>query len=115
MVYKLVQREDGSGVMQGVAKKSKDKATVGGRKWALRRRGPTGIAQAEVIGVGEHPVDDGDDRALMVELVRNGEVVAPQDIHAARARHQASRAELPRVATQLSRGEPVIPTIYQED
>ena len=115
MVYKLVQREDGSGVMQGVAKKSKDKATVGGRKWALRRRGATGIAQAEVIGVGERPVDDGDDRALMVHLVRDGEVVAAPDIHTARERHQASRAELPRAATQLSRGEPVIPTIYQED
>ena len=32
MVYKLVQREDASGQMQGVAKKSKDKASVGGRK-----------------------------------------------------------------------------------
>ena len=115
MVYKLVQREDASGVMQGVAKKSKDKASVGGRKWALRRRNERGVAQAEVIGVGERPHDDGDDRPLMVELVRDGEVVDHQDIHEARARHEASRAELPRAARQLSRGEPVIPTIYEED
>ncbi|WP_375869858.1 nicotinate phosphoribosyltransferase [Humibacillus xanthopallidus] len=115
MVYKLVQREDAAGVMQGVAKKSKDKASVGGRKWALRRRNERGVAQAEIIGVGEQPRDDGDDRALMVELVRDGEVVDHQDIHEARARHEASRAELPRAARQLSRGEPVIPTIYEED
>jgi nicotinate phosphoribosyltransferase len=29
---------------------------------------------------------------------------------ATRARHQASRAELPLVARQLSRGEPALPT-----
>jgi nicotinate phosphoribosyltransferase len=115
MVYKLVQREDASGRMQGVAKKSKDKTSVGGRKWAMRRRDANGVAQAEVIGVGARPRDDGDDRPLMLELVRDGEVVDHQDIHEARARHEASRAELPRAATQLSRGEPVIPTIYEED
>ncbi|HET8986991.1 MAG TPA: nicotinate phosphoribosyltransferase [Humibacillus sp.] len=115
MVYKLVQREDASGVMQGVAKKSKDKASVGGRKWAMRRRNERGVAQAEIIGIGERPVDDGDDRSLMIDLVRQGEVVDHQDIHEARARHEASRAELPRAAAQLSRGEPVIPTIYEED
>jgi nicotinate phosphoribosyltransferase len=115
MVYKLVQREDASGVMRGVAKKSKDKASVGGRKWALRRRNEHGVAQAEIIGIGERPRDDGDDRALMIDLVRGGEVVDHQDIHEARDRHEASRAELPRAAAQLSRGEPVIPTIYEED
>jgi nicotinate phosphoribosyltransferase len=114
MVYKLVQREGSSGVMEHVAKKSKDKASVGGRKWALRRRGADGVAQAEVIGVGERPLDDGDDRALMVDLVQAGEVTDHQDIHEARARHEASRAELPRAARQLSRGEPVIPTRYEE-
>jgi len=115
MVYKLVHREDASGVMRGVAKASKDKASVGGRKWALRRRDEDGVAQAEVIGIGERPLDDGDDRPLMIDLVRGGEVVDHQDIHEARARHEASRAELPRAATQLSRGEAVIPTIYEQD
>ena len=115
MVYKLVQREDAGGRMQGVAKKSKDKLSVGGRKWALRRRDESGVAQAEIIGIGEAPRDDGDDRPLMVDLVRRGEVVDHQDIHEARARHAASRAELPVSATQLSRGEPVIPSIYEED
>ena len=115
MVYKLVQRENAAGQFEGVAKKSKDKMSVGGRKWALRRRSERGVAQAEVIGIGELPADDGDDRALMVDLVRDGVVVDRQDIHGARARHLASRAELPRAATQLSRGEPVIPTVYEKD
>lgn len=114
MVYKLVQREDASGAMAPVAKKSKDKTSVGGRKWAMRRRNGSGVAQAEVVGIGERPHDDGDDRPLMVELVRGGEVVDHQDIHEARARHETARAELPRAAGQLSRGEPVIPTIYEE-
>src|SRR6476661_30421 len=115
MVYKLVQREDASGQMQGVEKKSKDKTSVGGRKWAMRRLRDDGIAQAEVIGIGEQPRDDGNDRRLMIDLVRAGEVVDHQDIHEARARHEASRAELPRAAAQLSRGEPVIPTVYEKD
>ena len=67
-----------------------------------------------MIGIGERPRDDGNDRPLMVELVRDGEVIDRQDIHEARERHAASRAELPRAAAQLSRGEPVIPTIFEE-
>ena len=114
MVYKLVQRENASGELESVAKKSKDKASKGGRKWAMRRLGAKGLAEAEVIGIGERPRDDGNDRPLMVELVRDGEVIDHQDIHEARERHAASRAELPRAATQLSRGEPVIPTIFEE-
>ncbi len=50
----------------------------------------------------------------MIDLVRAGEVVDHQDIHEARARHEASRAELPRAAAAVAR-EPVIPTIYEED
>ncbi len=115
MVYKLVLRENAAGELEGVAKKSKDKMSVGGRKWALRRLSERGVAQAEVIGIGEPPTNDGNDRPLLVELVREGEVIDQQDIHQARARHLASRAELPRAATQLSRGEPVIPTVYEKD
>ncbi len=115
MVYKLVQREDATGRMQGVAKKSKDKMSVGGRKWAMRRLGDTGVAQAEVIGIGDRPAGDDNDRPLMVDLVLEGELVERPDIHVARDRHATSRAELPRAAAQLSRGEPVIPTIYEED
>lgn len=114
MVYKLVAREDEGGTLVGVAKKSKDKASVAGRKYALRRRSPDGVAEAEVIGVGDAPLDDGDDRTLLAPLVRAGERVDPgrHTLEAARERHGASRAELPAAALRLQRGEPAIPTEY---
>lgn len=114
MVYKLVARSDDTGEMVDVAKASKDKASVGGRKYALRRRNARGIAEAEVIGIGTPPEDDGDDRALLVDYVRDGAVVGGEHVElaAARDRHEASLAELPRAAHQLSRGEPAIPTTY---
>src|SRR5436190_9153884 len=48
-VYKLVAREGDAGEMVNVAKRSADKISVGGRKYALRRRSPDGVAEAEVI------------------------------------------------------------------
>ena len=75
---------------------------------------PGSEGAGEVIGIGERPRDDGNDRQLMASLMEAGEVVDHQDIHEARQRHAASRAELPRAATQLSRGEAVIPTIFEE-
>ena len=98
--------------MVSVAKRSTDKISLGGRKYALRRRSPAGVAEAEVVGVGEPPVDDGDDRALMVPLVRGGEVIGRETLDESRARHVAARTELPQAAQQMSRGEPVIPTIH---
>ncbi len=109
-VYKLVARAADDGSMVSVAKRSKDKASVGGRKYALRRLSPTGVAEAEVIGIGAPPANDGDDRSLLVPLVRGGRVVGREPLAAARDRHAASRAELPMVARQLSRGEPVLRT-----
>ena len=111
-VYKLVAREDDTGTMVSVAKKSKDKVSIGGRKYALRRRDRKGVAEAEVVGVGEPPVDDGDDRELLVPLVRDGEVVGREALETARERHLRVREELPLPARMLSRGEPVIPTLH---
>jgi nicotinate phosphoribosyltransferase len=114
-VYKRVAREGEDGVMVSVAKLSKDKGSVGGRKFALRRRNPAGVAQAEVVGIGEPPVDDGDDRALLVPLVRDGKVVGRESLETARARHVMARAELPMAAQMMSRGEPVIETVHLEE
>jgi nicotinate phosphoribosyltransferase len=111
-VYKLVAREGDHGEMVGVAKKSKDKISIGGRKYALRRLSPGGTAEAEVIGIGEPPENDGDDRTLLVPLVTDGEVVGREELSVARDRHAAARDELPDRARQLSRGEPVIPTVH---
>jgi nicotinate phosphoribosyltransferase len=111
-VYKLVAREDDSGAMVSVAKKSLDKVSIGGRKWAMRRRDRDGVAQAEVLGIGTPPANDGDDRPLLVDLVRDGEVVGAEPLDEARDRHARTRAELPPAAEQMSKGEPVIPTDF---
>ena len=112
-VYKLVAREDTDGQLVGVAKKSKDKISVGGRKYALRRLSADGVAQAEVIGIGQPAENDGDDRPLLVPLAREGDVVGRESLEAARERHVRSRAELPLVARQLSKGDPVIETLFE--
>ena len=111
-VYKLVAREGTDGEMVSVAKKSADKTSIGGRKYALRRRSSRGVAQAEVIGVGTAPADDGDDRTLLAPLVRDGEIVGREPLQAARERHAAARAELPMEAQSMAKGEPVIPTVF---
>jgi nicotinate phosphoribosyltransferase len=115
MVYKLVSRESDAGRMEGVAKASKDKSSVGGRKFALRRRTADGVASAEIVGIDERPQDDGDDRELLVRLVADGEVVAPTDARTARDHHARARAELPVTALRLSHGEPALPTRYLDD
>lgn len=109
-VYKLVARASGSGEMVSVAKRSTDKVSVGGRKFALRRLDAHGVAEAEIIGIGEPPEDDGNDRRLLVPLVTGGEVVGKESLEESRARHLRSRNELPIQASQLSRGEPAIPS-----
>jgi nicotinate phosphoribosyltransferase len=111
-VYKLVSRAGDDGRMVDVAKKSKDKQSVGGRKYALRRLDEHGVAEKEVVGVGAPPTGDSNDRPLLVPLVRNGEVVGRSTLEEARARHLASREELPLPARQLSRGEPAIETLH---
>jgi nicotinate phosphoribosyltransferase len=119
LVYKLVAREDRIGsaadgvAMVSVAKRSTDKLSIGGRKWALRRKSATGTAQAEVVGIGAKPTDDGDDRPLLRELVVDGKVVGSEPLSAARERHTLAVAELPDTAHQLSRGIPAIPTTYE--
>jgi nicotinate phosphoribosyltransferase len=109
-VYKLVAREDERGAMADVAKKSKDKPSLGGRKYALRRLDASGVAEADVIGIGAPPVGDSNDRPLLVPLVAQGEVVGTEPLEAARARHLRSRGELPMRARQLQKGDPAIPT-----
>jgi nicotinate phosphoribosyltransferase len=109
LVYKLVE-VDG----RPVGKTSVGKPSRGGRKWARRRRGTDGTAVAEVLRVGRAPVDDGDDRALQVPLVERGQVVGAEPLATARDRHQRSLDELPASALRLQRGEPAIPTVFEE-
>ncbi|MFF8932697.1 nicotinate phosphoribosyltransferase [Streptomyces longwoodensis] len=115
MVYKLVARaesDDPRAPLVPVAKKSSGgKTSIGGRKWAARRLDEDGIAEAEVVGTGPVPAELAG-RQLQVELIRGGEVLAREPLDVVRDRHIAVRAGLPLSATQLSRGEPVLPTEY---
>ncbi|MDX3528378.1 nicotinate phosphoribosyltransferase [Streptomyces sp. ID05-39B] len=115
MVYKLVARaesDDPKAPLVPVAKKSSGgKTSVGGRKWAARRPDADGVAEAEVVGTGQVPAELADHQ-LLVELIKSGEVIAREPLDVVRDRHTAARAGLPLSATQLSRGEPVIPTEY---
>ena len=113
-VYKLVARAesaDRSAPMTPVGKKSKGKNTLGGRKFAMRRLDAKGRAEAEVIGLGTAPETDGNDRYLLVDIVKNGQVVMEATLEDARKRHVDSLAELPQSALRISKGDPAIETI----
>ncbi|MHA6760299.1 nicotinate phosphoribosyltransferase [Streptacidiphilus sp. PAMC 29251] len=115
MVYKLVARassDDPAAPLIPVAKRSAGaKSSRGGRKWGARRLDAEGVAEAEVVGTGPVPPELAD-RQLQIPLVRGGEVVGRESLAAARDRHLRSREQLPMSATQLSKGDPVIPTEY---
>ncbi|WP_349627336.1 nicotinate phosphoribosyltransferase [Arthrobacter sp. C9C5] len=119
MVYKLVSRTDDSGAFVPVAKAAKNKTSKGGRKYALRRLNERGTASQEIVGIGHHPDDDGNDRQLLQQFIKNGELLpgwtGPEGVVRARQRHADSMKELPAVVNRLQRGEAAIPTIYEED
>ncbi|NEG69756.1 nicotinate phosphoribosyltransferase [Bifidobacterium choloepi] len=126
MVYKLAEREGDDGRMVPVAKKSKDKATVPGRKLAYRSfdgagDGTVALADGEHVVAGSEeklaafPATAPDNwRDLLVEFVRHGENDSSWQGHDAivnaQAHHAASLAELPVTAQSLMKGDPAIPT-----
>jgi nicotinate phosphoribosyltransferase len=115
LVYKLVARSDdadGTGPLRPVAKRSVGKPGRGGRKWAVRRRDDSATAVAELVTTAPPDVAD-DDRALLRQLVRGGEIIGREPLATARARHREALAELPVYALQLSRGYPAIPTVFE--
>jgi nicotinate phosphoribosyltransferase len=112
MVYKLVARAqsaDPRDPLIPVAKKSTGKPSLGGRKYAYRRIEEDGVATEEVVAVRP---DESLGRPLITPLLLDGEIVERQNLVEGRRLHQDSLAQLPLSATQLSRGDAVIPTIY---
>ncbi|MCC6496195.1 MAG: nicotinate phosphoribosyltransferase [Propionibacteriaceae bacterium] len=117
-VYKLVARATTEGKdaeVYPVAKKSVNKTSIGGRKYALRRFDDKGRAEAEVIGIGAPPDGDYNDRPILVQLVAKGKIVGRESLAAARDRHHQIRAELPQAALKMSKGEPALPTIMLDE
>lgn len=106
MVYKLVE-VDGIPVQ----KRSSHKETRGGRKAAVRLAKPTGTITEEVLyRAGATPELTGSARVVTVPLVRSGEVLAPADLDAGRARVAAGLHSLPWEGLALSHGQPAVPT-----
>jgi nicotinate phosphoribosyltransferase len=117
LVYKLVARADAAGQWSSVAKKSPQKVSIGGRKYPVRTMNEAGKATAEVIHVGQPEADTARHRPLLVPLMTDG---VPDDCYRgaagtrlARDHRAAAIAELPAEAFRLSRGDPVIPTVYK--
>lgn len=115
MVYKLVARAqstDPGAPLVPVAKKSIGKPSLGGRKHAYRRIDGDGVATEEVIALRPN---ESLGRSLITPLMIDGAVVHDATLAEGRRLHQESLEQLPVSATQLSRGEAVIPTVYEVD
>lgn len=118
MVYKLTEREGADGVMTPVAKKSKNKATVPGRKLAFRSY-EYNLADCEHIISGSETAlaaykPDPEWKDLLVDYVDHGQIDPQYQGHdaivAAHEYRAKALAELPITAQSLMKGEPVIPT-----
>jgi nicotinate phosphoribosyltransferase len=104
LVYKLVE-VDG----RPVVKRSENKATVGGRKTAIRRHKPTGTATEEIVvsqGVPDHKLGD---RLLQHSYVVTGEPVDLPTLDESRAHLRACLISIPWEGLKLSAGDPAIP------
>ena len=101
-----------------VAKLSAGKPTKGGRKQAVRMLDAAGLATAELVieydAAGESADTAARHRVLLRELVRDGEIIGAAPLDAARNRHRAALAELPRAALSLEPGNPAIPTHFSD-
>ncbi|GAA4682324.1 nicotinate phosphoribosyltransferase [Phytohabitans rumicis] len=104
LVYKLVE-VDG----RPVVKRSENKATVGGRKTAIRRHKPTGTATEEIVvsqGVPDHRLGD---RLLQRSYLVAGEPAPLPTLVESRAHLRQCLISIPWEGLKLSAGDPAIP------
>jgi nicotinate phosphoribosyltransferase len=107
LVYKLVE-VDG----RAVVKRSENKATVGGRKYAVRRHKPTGTATEEVISPQAEPAPMANDRPLQRALVRGGKLADDlPTLDESREHLRRNLVSIPWEGLKLSAGDPAIPTV----
>ncbi|HVK30273.1 MAG TPA: nicotinate phosphoribosyltransferase, partial [Nocardioides sp.] len=116
MVYKLVAIADGDGEpLRPVAKKSKDKASVGGRKHPFREYDAHGIVRAEWFTGQDAPHPGPEARPVQVPLVRGGEVVHRPTLDEVRAFAASTLTSLPADARGVAAGPPYLTTTLRED
>jgi len=109
LVYKLVE-VDG----RPVVKRSENKATIGGRKTAIRRHKPTGTATEEIIVSQGTPAAQPHDRRLQVALVRGGLPVPDRpSLVESREHLRQCLISIPWEGLKLSAGDPAIPILIQ--
>jgi nicotinate phosphoribosyltransferase len=104
LVYKLVE-VDG----RPVVKRSENKATVGGRKTAIRRHKPTGTATEEIVVSQGVPDRQLGDRLLQHSYVVSGEPAELPPLAESRAHLRQCLISIPWEGLKLSAGDPAIP------
>jgi nicotinate phosphoribosyltransferase len=109
LVYKLVE-VDG----RAVVKRSEHKATIGGRKTAVRRHKPTGTATEEIVASQGAPPPQLHDRALQRPFVRGGSPVNDLPTLADSREHMREcLIAIPWEGLKLSGGDPAIAVLFQ--
>jgi nicotinate phosphoribosyltransferase len=105
LVYKLVEVDD-----RPVVKRSEQKATIGGRKTAVRRHKPTGTATEEVVVSRGTPAPHPHDRPLQRPYLVGGEP-APDlpTLVESREHLRAGLVAIPWEGLKLSAGDPAVP------
>jgi len=104
LVYKLVE-VDG----RPVVKRSENKATVGGRKVAVRRHKPTGTATEEIVVSQGVPDRANGDRVLQRSFVAAGEALTRPTLDESREHLRRCLISIPWEGLKLSAGDPAIP------
>jgi nicotinate phosphoribosyltransferase len=104
LVYKLVE-VDG----KPVVKRSENKATVGGRKTAVRRHKPTGTATEEIIFSQGTPLHEANDRLLQRPFITAGEPAEAPTLADSREHLRRCLISIPWEGLKLSAGDPAIP------
>jgi nicotinate phosphoribosyltransferase len=104
LVYKLVEVEG-----RPVVKRSENKATVGGRKTAVRRHKPTGTATEEIVVPQGVPDHEPNDRLLQRSFVAGGEILPAPTLTEGREHLRQCLISIPWEGLKLSAGDPAIP------
>ncbi|MEV4690740.1 nicotinate phosphoribosyltransferase [Micromonospora echinospora] len=104
LVYKLVEVEG-----RPVVKRSEHKATIGGRKVAVRRHKPTGTATEEVIVPQGVPDRQPNDRLLQHSYVVSGEPAKLPTLEDSRDHLRQCLISIPWEGLKLSAGDPAVP------
>ncbi|MEH1097872.1 nicotinate phosphoribosyltransferase [Micromonospora sp. CPCC 205561] len=104
LVYKLVEVEG-----RPVVKRSEHKATIGGRKVAVRRHKPTGTATEEVVVPQGVPDPRPNDRLLQHSFLAGGEPVDRPSLDESREHLRQCLISIPWEGLKLSAGDPAIP------